>query len=262
MKKFLCLLLCLLLPFSALAAPIRDMRDSILSESELSTMRPWLDQTVRQALPVEYDGNTYVGAYVYSCVEDGGCYVLECDVYLEDGSDSLPEVAADDALIWLCDATVCLKRSGGDYELVSCDIGDYYAAQAFYVTENLQDGYSLMLPDVYTETDKDVYDYSYYEEDGTFVSGVTYRVESAGGLTMQQYAAALAGESENDMVITLREEISLLTAQAAGMYVIVYAADDAFYSLTLTYPEEREAEFTLYAEFLRNSFVISSFSNG
>ena len=30
----------------------------------------------------------------------------------------------------------------------------------------------------------------------------------------------------------------------------------------LTYPEEREAEFTLYAEFLRNSFVVFSHSNG
>ena len=117
MKKFLCLLLCLLLPLTAMAAPVRDMRESVLSESELATMRAWLDKTVREALPVEYDGNTYVGAYVYSCVEDGGCYVLECDVYLQDGSDSLPEMAADEALTWLCDATVCIKRAGGGYEL-------------------------------------------------------------------------------------------------------------------------------------------------
>jgi hypothetical protein len=58
MKKLLCLLLCLLLPLTALAAPMRDMRESVLSESEISTMRDWLDKTVRQALPVEYDGNT------------------------------------------------------------------------------------------------------------------------------------------------------------------------------------------------------------
>ena len=103
MKKILCLLLCLMLPLTAMAAPVRDMRESVLSESELRTMREWLDKTVREALPVEYDGNTYVGAYVYSCVEDGGCYVLECDVYLEDGSDSLPEMAADEVLILLSD---------------------------------------------------------------------------------------------------------------------------------------------------------------
>lgn len=262
MKKFLCLLLCLMLPLSALAAPVRDMRESILSESELSTMREWLDKTVREALPVEYDGNTYVGAYVYSCVEDGGCYVLECDVYLEDGSDSLPEMAADEALTWLCDATICLKRAGSSYELISCDVGDYYAAQAFEVIDNLDEGYSIMLPDVYAENENDVYSYSYYEEDGTFISGVTYRAESAGGQSMEDYAKALAGESEGDMVVTVREDLSLITAEAAGMYLIVYAAEDMFYSLTLTYPETREAEFTLYAEFLRNSFVIFSHSNG
>lgn len=262
MKKLLCLLLCLLLPLSALAAPVRDMRESILSESELQTMREWLDKTVREALPVDYDGDTYVGAYVYSCVEDGGCYVLECDVYLEEGSDSLPEMASNESLTWLCDATVCLKRSGSGYELVSCDIGNYYAAQAFIMAEDPTGGYSVMLPDVYIRTDADVYDYSYYEEDGSFISGITYRAESTGGQSLQDYATALSGESEGDMVVTVREELSLITAEAAGMYLIVYGADDMFYSLTLTYPEAREAEFTLYAEFLRNSFVVFSHSNG
>jgi hypothetical protein len=262
MKKLLCLLLCLLLPLTALAAPMRDMRESVLSESEISTMRDWLDKTVRQALPVEYDGNTYVGAYVYSCVEDGGCYVLECDVYLEDGSDSLPENAAEEALTWLCDATVFVSRDGAGYKLVSCEVGDYYAAQAFEMVENYDDGYSLILPDVYTANANDAYDYSYYEEDGTFVSGITYRAEDAGKLSLQQYAEALSGESEGDMFVTVREELGLITAEAAGMYVIVYAADGMFYSLTITYPEARTAEFTLYAEFLRNSFVIFSLSNG
>ena len=86
-------------------------------------MRSWLDGVVRDALPLQYDSNTYVGAYVYSCVEDGGCYVLECDVYLEEGGDSLPEFAADNALTWLCDATVCVKRNGNEYELVSVEAG-------------------------------------------------------------------------------------------------------------------------------------------
>ena len=123
MKKLLCLLLCLMLPVAAMAAPMRAMRDSVLSEAELATMRSWLDGVVRDALPLQYDSNTYVGAYVYSCVEDGGCYVLECDVYLEEGGDSLPEFAADNALTWLCDATVCVKRNGNEYELVSVEAG-------------------------------------------------------------------------------------------------------------------------------------------
>ena len=71
MKKLLCLLLCLMLPVAAMAAPMRAMRDSVLSEAELATMRSWLDGVVRDALPLQYDSNTYVGAYVYSCVEDG-----------------------------------------------------------------------------------------------------------------------------------------------------------------------------------------------
>ena len=260
MKKFLCLLLCLLLPLTAMAAPVRDVRESVLSESELATMRAWLDKTVREALPVEYDGNTYVGAYVYSCVEDGGCYVLECDVYMQDGSDSLPEMAADEALTWLCDATVCIKRAGGGYELVSCEVGDYYAAQEYQVFENLDAGYAVMLPDMYTADRGGVYDYSYYTEDGVFVSGVVYRAEDNGGMSMQEYAQALAGEG--DMQITVREDLDLITAEAGGMYLVIYAADGMFYSLTVTYPEVREAEFTLYAEFLRNSFVVFSHSNG
>ena len=58
MKKLICFMLCLVLPVCALAAPVRDMQESVLSESELATMRAWLDSAVRESLPVEYDENT------------------------------------------------------------------------------------------------------------------------------------------------------------------------------------------------------------
>lgn len=262
MKKLICMLLCLMLPLTALAAPMRDMRASVLSEAELSTMRAWLDQQVRAALPVDYDENTYVGAYVYSCVEDGGCYVLECDVYLEDGGDSLPLYAAEEALVWLCDATVCVKRAGSGYEMVSCEVGEYYAAQEYVWTENDNWGYALNLPDIYAVNAGDVYDYSCYDKDGAFVSGIRYRFEETGGETLESYAQSLSGESEGDVIVTEYEELPQITAQSSGMYLIVYEGEDGFHSLTITYPEDREAEFTLYGEFLRNSFTVEGQSNG
>lgn len=262
MKKIICLLLCLAfaLPASALAAPLRDMQENVLSEAELSTMRAWLDNAVRAALPVEYDENTYVGAYVYACVEDGGCYVLECDVYLEDGGDTLPQFAPDEALTWLCPATVCVQRAGNDYALIACDIGEYYAAARTVSVRTAQ--YSMSLPEVFTVNPQDVYDYSYYDDEGRFVSGLRYRCEEAAGMGLAEYAAALTGESEGDMIVRLQEDLALLTAQASGMYVIVFAGEGAFHSLTLTYPADREAEFTLYAEFMRNSFVVEGETNG
>ena len=145
MKKLLCLLLCLLLPVSALAAPVRDVRENALGD-DLPALRTWLDAVVREALPLEYDENTYVGARVYSCVEEGGCYVLECDVYLEEGGDTLPEYAPDDAVIWLCDATVALRRGEENWEVVSCEVGDYYQSQRMLPTQG--DGYSVSLPDL------------------------------------------------------------------------------------------------------------------
>ena len=260
MKKLICLLLCLLLPVSALAAPVRDMRQNALSDSELATMRGWLDAEVRQALPLEYDGNTYVGAYVYSCVEDGGCYVLECDVYLEEGGDSLPLYAPEEAITWLCDATVCVRREGNEYALVSCETGDYYASQRMVWVQ--EEGYAVSLPDMYAAYADDVYDYSCYDEAGNFLSGVRYRQEDAQGMSLAEYAQALTGESEGDMIVDVQEDIGLLTAQDSGMYVIVYAGEGVFHSLTLTYPEDREAEYTLYAEFMRNSFVVEGEANG
>ncbi len=262
MKKLICLLVCLLVPMTALAAPMRDARESVLSEAELSTMREWLDKQVREALPLDYDENTYVGAYVYSCVEDGGCYVLECDVYLEEGGDSLPLYAVEEALSWLCDATLCIKRAGSGYELVSCEVGEYYATQSYVWTENADWGYAVNLPDIYTISESDVYDYSFYTEDGTFVSGIRYRFEEAQGLTLESYAEALSGESEGGMIVTEYEDLPQITAQSSGMYLIVYAGEDGFHSLTVTYPEDREAEFTLYGEFLRNSFTVEGQSNG
>lgn len=260
MKKLICLLLCLLLPVGALAAPTRELRESVLSESELETMRAWLDQQVRDALPLEYDENTYVGALVYNCAEDGGCYVLECDVYAEDGADSLPEFAPDAAITWLCDATVCVKRAGEGYELVSCETGDYYAAGAWQEVDTAD--YSVTLPDLYAENDQDVYDFSYYDESGAFVSGLRYRAEEAGDLNVEEFIRSLMGEDDDALYITPLPDVSMLTAQAEGMYVIVYAGDGLFHTLTLTYPEEREAEFTLYGEFMRNSFLVAGETNG
>lgn len=259
MKKLLCLLLCLLLPVSALAAPVRDVRENALGD-DLPALRTWLDGVVREALPLEYDENTYVGARVYSCVEEGGCYVLECDVYLEEGGDTLPEYAPDDAVIWLCDATVALRRGEENWEVVSCEVGDYYQSQRMLPTQG--DGYSVSLPDLYTVNAQDVYDYSCYDENGGFVSGVRMRSEDAGAMSLTDYAQALTGETESDMLVNVLADIHILTAQDAGMYVIVYEGNGRFYSLTVTYPEEREAEFTLYAEFMRNSFVVDGEANG
>ncbi len=260
MKKLICLLLCLLLPACALAAPAREMRESALSESELSTLRVWLDRQAREALPLDYDDNTYIGAAVYSCVEDGGCYVAECDVYAEDGGDSLPQYAPDAAITWLCDATVCFRRAGDGYELVSCDTGDYYAFGGMQTVE--ADGYTVSLPDLYARRDGDMYDYSYYAADGAFVSGIRYRTEAAEGRSRADYARSLAGGEGESMLVNDLSGINMTTVQDTGMYVIVYGGEDAFHSLVVTYPEEREAEFTLYCEFIRNSFVVDGEVNG
>jgi len=259
MKKLLCLLICLLLPAAALAAPARELQESALSEAELATMRGWLDGVVRQALPLEYDENTYVGAHVYSCVEDGGCYVLECDVYLEDGGDSLPAFAPDTAITWLCPATVCVQRAEEGYQCVSCETGDYY--QFAGMTAVTGDGYSLSLPDLYS-AGGDAYDYSCYDAAGALVSGVRIRAVDAGGQTPEAYARALIGEDADSLILRSLPEVNMVTAQADGMCVIVYAGDDQYHSLTVTYPEEREAEFTLYCEFMRNSFVVEGEVNG
>lgn len=259
MKKLICFMLCLMLPVCALAAPVRDMQESVLSESELATMRAWLDSAVREALPVEYDENTYVGAYVYACVEDGGCYVLECDVYLEDGGDTMPRYAPDDALTWLCDATVCVQRAADGWTLVSCETGEYYLSQRTVPVQGT--GYMLSIPDIYTADTSGAYDWSYSDELGQFVSGIRYRCEEADGASLAEYAGFLAGESE-DILIAIDEDLGTLVAQDSGMYLIVIAGEGVFYSLTLTYPEDREAEFTLYGEFLRNSFVIDGEANG
>lgn len=261
LTKTLCLLLCLLLPLAAIAAPTRDVRGSALSADELAAMRSWLDSTVRQALPVTYDKDMYVGAYVYECVEEGGCFVLSCDIYLEYNDDSLPEFAAEDALAWLCDATVCVKRVKDGYECVKCDIGAYYQVESFESFESADNGYEVTLPDFFA-ANGDGYDFSCYDEDGALVAGVTYRCEESSREDLAAYAAALGDEGDGEMRVDLELEIGMCTAHRAGVYVIVYADGGAYYSLTLTYPPERDAEFSLYAEFMRNSFLVADMSNG
>ena len=259
MKKLICLLLCLLLPAAALAAPTREARANALQEGEMEAMRAWLDSTVRAVLPTEYDENTYVGARIYSCVEDAGCYVLECDVYLENGADSLPEYAPDDSVTWLCGATVCVQRQEEGWQCLSCEVGEYYQFTEMVPADG--EGYTVTLPDIYTEDQRDVYDYSCYDDQGSFVSGIRYRAEETAGRSAADYARSIAGDSE-DLILDEQADLNTVTAQATGMYVIVYEGGGVFHSLTLTFPEEREAEFTLYGEFMRNSFVVEGEVNG
>jgi len=260
MKKIVCMLLSLLLPLTAMAAPIRDMRESVLSDAELNTMRAWLDTTVRESLPVVYEDDVYVGAHVYSCVEDGGCYILECDVYLEAGDDAMPGDAEEDALQWICGVTAAVQREGSGYEMLSCDITPYFTAESYHTVYNSAYGFQINLPDCFTAR-KDGYDYSCYEEN-ELVAGVTFRSETAEDADLIAYAAMLTGETDDGMIVTVKPEIGMATARAAGLYIAVYVGDGVFYSLTVTYPEDREAEFTLYAEFMRNSLIMDGESNG
>ena len=158
------------------------------------------------------------------------------------------------------DAAVYVKADGDAFQTVSCDIGEYYMAAGMQTIAN--EVYSVSIPDFYTDATDDIYDYSCYDEQGGFISGIRYRGEDAFDLNLIEYAQALAGEEADDLIITLQEDMGLLTAQDSGLYMIVYAGGETFHSLTLTYPEDREAEFTLYGEFMRNSFLVEGESNG
>ena len=81
--------------------------------------------------------------------------------------------------------------------------------------------------------------------------------------TFEQMLEDFAAEAGNETVSEQRE-LGLFTAVGDGIFEMYYMPDGLgnYYVLTLIFPADKQEEYTLYAEFIGNSFTVWEASNG
>lgn len=167
----------------------------------------------------------------------------------------------DWALTWYCSASACLERDEGalfGWRVVSYSLGEIYldgdvTGWNEYVDDEA--GYSLVVPAVLEERGPGSW--------STFDGQAAMTVET---LPIMDAAAAEAffGNAADLRIERVDEGMLFCTLERDGSTRLLIAGTDLFkaYLVTLTYPEARRDEMTLYLEFIRNSFNEAGNVNG
>ncbi len=167
----------------------------------------------------------------------------------------------DWALTWYCSASALLERDEGalfGWRVVSFELGEIYLDGAVTGWREVADeeaGYSLLVPGVLEPNGTGSF--------ATFDGQVAMTVETLP--LMDESAAKAYFENASDLKTERVDEGMLFaTLEESGRTRLLIAGTDLFkaYLITLTYPEARRDEMTLYLEFIRNSFNEAGNVNG
>ena len=216
--------------------------------------------------------NGGAGVWVYSAAFDGADLALKGDLfYLEYADfggyqtvyvDELPE----DAVTWVCNVEMSLRADPEKefgYTLNSLSLSPVYQdgnLSHWREVENTEYEYSVTLPSILGLADDDPAHWSWQTGDGSACLTIDAEEESL------SYADALARftQAHPDLSVIQEEEFGDFYAFGEDCFFLVCAGEGINwnYTLTMTFPAERQAEYALYAEFIRNSMIVWGLSNG
>lgn len=212
--------------------------------------------------------NPAVGAHIYSAEFDGKDVSLLCDLYYtyEGAWDQTPEMLPDDALTWLCHGEVSLRydpEKPFGYTVNAFKLSDDYQAgmlSDWVTVENTEFEYSVNLPPILGLAEDSPACMVWETADGSARLTVQGMKQDC---TFDQMLADFLTEAENEK-ITEHREFGFFTAVGRGIYEMYVMPEgmDFYYVLTLMFPPEKQGEYTLYAEFITNSFTAWEAVNG
>ncbi len=219
-----------------------------------------------------------VGVHIYSAVleeaggEDAdteqGTVELAADLYSYYGDFSTDALdVPEDALTWLCNAEIALEKAP--------DTAYGYRVRRFALSDRYEDGmlsdwntventaceYSVNLPSILGLAEDDPAHMVWQTADGS--ASLRIDTENVNGRTaeqvLQEFEAAHPGRT-----VVREAEFSLYYSTGEGDYQLWVISDemDRMYHVSMQFPAERQAEYTLYSEFIRNSMIAWGISNG
>ena len=208
-----------------------------------------------------------LGVYPYSAEFDGEQVLVKADLYacpMEYAApvDELPE----DMVIWISHMEYTLKNAPEamfGYTVSGYQLSPLYLdgdLTAWITEENTDYEYSLNLPYSLGLASEDPAHRVWQSADGQVTLKIDVAEESLSLQDALQNFMAQRPEANPAM----EEEWNRFYAVLPGSYTLVTVSENLnwAYTLTLSFPAERQAEYELYAEFIRNSFSIWGISNG
>ena len=208
------------------------------------------------------------GAYIYSTQFDGDDVQVGCDLYHTDhafdgmDADDIPE----ESLVWI---------RGARFSLHFAPETEYgYTVNGFSYTPAYQDGDLT----VWQEIENTEFEYSFNLParlglaDDTPARMVWQSADGAACLTVEteegsktfDEALALFTLTHPGQTVIQERLFDDFYAFSDGVFTLIVVSEDLpwHYTLTFTFPTERQTEYELYSEIIRNSFIAWGISNG
>jgi len=213
-------------------------------------------------------GNPQIGVYIYSTAFDGEKVTVLCDLYTYyDSRIQSAQVLPEDGMSWLCHGEIALTYSpeaAFGYTLDRFILSPVYLngmLSDWHTAENTVYEYSVKLPSIFGLAADDPAAMTWQTADGA--AEIQIRVHTGYKKSFDETLDAFL-LSNPGQTVTQQREFSQFFAVGEGAYTlwIVPEGLEWAYAVTLSFPAERQAEFTLYAEFIRNSMIVWGLSNG
>lgn len=212
--------------------------------------------------------NPVVGVHVYYAALEGTDAHLLCDLYLcaENAYGQAPETLPDEELTWLCGGEIdlrCAPEKPFGFTVSGYRLTDDYAAGElgeWRTVDNTEYEYSVNLPPVLGISDDTPACMVWETGDGQARLTVQGMEQDCTFDQMLEDFSAEMGEE----TVSEHRELGFFTAVGSGIFEMYVMPEGLthYYVLTFIFPAERQEEFTLYAEFIGNSFTVWEAANG
>ena len=206
------------------------------------------------------------GAYVYDVTFDGTDALVQCDLYLCEVEWADVNEVSEALLTWTNHAELSLRFSPETefgWTLNSIALSPSYRDGNFgdwWEVENWELEYSVNVPGSLELTDEATDHWVFKNTEGD----VSLTIEAKKDNLSYDQALAAFMQAYPGRKVTQERLYDAFTSMEAGEFIMVVTADEypITYTITLTFPKDRQAEYAFYAEIIRNSFGVWGLSNG
>ena len=206
------------------------------------------------------------GAYIYAASFDGTDALVQCDLYFCEVEGADVDEVSEALLTWTNQAELSLRfapETEFGWTVNSISLSPSYRDGNFgdwWEAENEALEYSVHIPNSLQIVDEAADHWVFKNLEGDVSLTIEAKKDS---LTYNQALAAFM-QAHPDQEVKREELYDAFTLLRAGEFIMVVTADGCpwTYTVTLTFPAERQAEYAFYAEIIRNSFGVWGLSNG
>lgn len=208
-----------------------------------------------------------LGVYPYSVQFDGVNAVVKADIFCCPSEyDIAAEEIPEDVLTWLMNGEFSLRFAPDALfgcTVNGCTLSPFYQSGrtiAWQEAENTEFEYSVFVPAHLGLADDAPARMVWQSADGD----ATLIIEAAeGALTFDEALAAFL-QAHPDQTVTQERLFDDFYTFSEGSFILNVASEELpwHYTVTFTFPAERQAEYEFYSEIIRNSFGVWGISNG